>query len=168
MISLIQAIPTVATVRTSNDRPTDACAFSSSAAEPANSAEWVTRAKVRYSTYVKRSTTESETLSRPRPSAVMPRAASKAAGRINAIAASVSIVASERAPTGMAQSSGQHGGAEHQQHVPNNGTSYRRFHHIVKPGPQGDERDDQFGGVAESRIEKPANSLAHTLCELFG
>jgi hypothetical protein len=40
--------------------------------------------------------------------------------------------------------------------------------HIVKPGPQGDERDDQFGGVAESRIEKPANSLAHTLCELFG
>src|SRR6516225_6730109 len=80
MISLIQAIPTVATVRTSNHRPTDACAFSSSAAEPANSAGWVTSAKVRKSTYVKTTTTESETLSRPRPSAVMSAPASKAAG----------------------------------------------------------------------------------------
>jgi hypothetical protein len=76
MISLIQAIATVAAASTDTDRPTDTGAFTSSAAEePANSAGWVTKVKVRYSTYAKRSTTESETLSRPRPSAVIPSAA---------------------------------------------------------------------------------------------
>jgi len=38
---------------------------------------------------------------------------------------------------GMAQSSSQHGGTQDQQHVPNDGPGYRRFHHIVKPGSVG-------------------------------
>ena len=58
---------------------------------------------------------------------------------------------------GMAQSSSQHSGTQDQQHVSNDGTGYQRFHRIVKPGTQGDECDDQFGGVAERCIKKPAN-----------
>jgi hypothetical protein len=58
-------------------------------------------------------------------------------------AASVGIVASARAGRievllGMAQSSSRHSGTQDQQHVSNDGTGYRRFHHIVKPGTQGD------------------------------
>lgn len=48
-----------------------------------------------------RRTTAIETLSRPSPSGALPAAMRKAAGRINAIAASVSIVAWERAPDGL-------------------------------------------------------------------
>ena len=60
----------------------------------------------RNSRYTTSRTIEIDTLSRPSPSTVGPAATSKAAGRINAIAASVSIVAWVPAPAGLKCCSG--------------------------------------------------------------
>ena len=65
---------------------------------PQSPPEWETSVNNRNSRYTTSSTMESDTRSRPNPSTVVPAAASKAAGRINAIAARVSIVAGARAP----------------------------------------------------------------------
>jgi hypothetical protein len=62
-------------------------------------------------------TVEIEMLSLPSPSAVVPDAAREAAGRIGAIAASVSIVACERAAAALKCRSGQHSGPEDAQDI---------------------------------------------------
>ena len=68
---------------------------------------------------------------------------------------------------GTAQSSAQHGGAQHQQDIADDGAGDRGFHHVVEPGAQCGERNDELGGIAESRVEKPADTFAETLRELL-
>ena len=68
---------------------------------------------------------------------------------------------------GTAQSSGQHGGAEHQQDISDDGAGDRRLHHVVQPGTQRGERNDELGGIAERRVQEPANAFAHALRELL-
>jgi hypothetical protein len=65
------------------------------------------------------------------------------------------------------QPSSKHGGAEHQQDIPNNATGYRSFHYIVEPSTQRDESNNKFGGIAKSRIKKPSNPFAHAIRKLF-
>ena len=67
----------------------------------------------------------------------------------------------------MAQAASKHGRTEHQKDISHDRSDDRRLHHIMKPGAQGGECDDEFGGVAESRIEKTANSLAGAVGQLF-
>ena len=55
---------------------------------------------------------------------------------------------------GPVQTSSQHGGAEHQQNIPDDRAGNRRFHHIVESGTQRRQCDDQFGGVAEGEDER--------------
>jgi hypothetical protein len=67
-----------------------------------------------------------------------------------------------------AQSSGQHGGAQHQQDVPDDGPGYRGLHDIVEPCSQRCDSDDEFGGIPERRIDKASNSFAHALGKPLG
>ena len=61
------------------------------------------------------------------------------------------------------QAAGKHGRSEYQQNISHDRPDDRGLHHIMKPGTQGGECDDQLGGVAESRIEESANSLARAV-----
>ena len=112
------------------------------------------------------------TLRRPSPSAVAPAATcggqdqgdrrEREHRRLRARAGRVVVL------LGTAQASGQHGGPEHQQNVPDDGSDDRRLYDVVEPRAQGGERDDEFGGIAEGRVEQPADPLAHALRKLLG
>jgi hypothetical protein len=86
------------------------------------------------------------------------------------IAASVSIVACERAPAGLKACCERRrpGGAEHQKNISDDRAGNRRFDHIVEPGAQRRKGDDEFGGVAESRVQKPPNCVTQPVGQLLG
>ena len=67
----------------------------------------------------------------------------------------------------MAQSAGEHRGAEHQQNISDNGADDRRFHDIVEAGAQSGDGDDHFGCIAERRIEEASHAFPHTLGEML-
>ena len=128
----------------------------------------------RNSRYTTSRTIEIDTLSRPSPSTVGPAATSKAAGRINAIAASVSIVAWARAPAGLKCCSGYR--------IPPASMaapSTSRILPIMQPAIDASTTSwsparnaaraiIELGGIAECRIEQSANPFAHALRKMLG
>ncbi|MNQ58281.1 hypothetical protein D3C85_724730 [compost metagenome] len=66
------------------------------------------------------------------------------------------------------QPPGEHGGAQHQQDIADDGADDGGLHHVVQAGTQCAEGDDQFGGVAERGIEQSAHALAGALRQLLG
>ena len=98
----------------------------------------------------------------------------KAAGRTSAMAASVSMVAWERAPAGLKLCSrwrtppASMAAPSTKQDIADDRAGNRGFHHIVQSGMQRDERDDELGRIAECRVEKPANAFAEAFREHFG
>jgi hypothetical protein len=59
---------------------------------------------------------------------------------------------------------GTHG--EHQ--VGENRADDRRAHHVEEAGPERYERDDQFRGIAEGRVEQATDGVARARRELLG
>src|SRR5690606_3321683 len=57
--------------------------------------------------------------------------------------------------------------AEDQQDVADDRAGDRRLDQVVKPGPERHDRDDQLGGVAEGRVQQPADAFTQPLCELL-
>src|SRR6185436_20967573 len=68
----------------------------------------------------------------------------------------------------VAQAAGEHGGAQYEQDIADDGAGDRGLHHIVQSRAQSGERDDQFGRVAEGRVQQAAHAFAGTLRELLG
>ena len=67
----------------------------------------------------------------------------------------------------VAEPAGDHRGAEHEQDVADDGAGNRGFHHVVQPGAQRGERDDQLRRIAERGIEQPAHAFAGALRQLL-
>jgi hypothetical protein len=57
--------------------------------------------------------------------------------------------------------------AEHEQQVADDAPGDRRLHQRDVSAPQRDDRDDQFRGVAECRVEKTAEGRTRPTCELL-
>ena len=68
----------------------------------------------------------------------------------------------------MAQPAGQHRGAQHQQHIADDRADDRGLDHVVEPGAQRDQGDDELGGVAEGGIEQAARAFAYPGGEMLG
>ena len=66
-----------------------------------------------------------------------------------------------------AHPSGQHRGPENEQDIPDDRPHDGGLYDIVQACTQRGECDNEFSGVAEGRVEKPADALAHLLGELF-
>ena len=62
----------------------------------------------------------------------------------------------------------QEGDAEREQEVRQDGADERGPDHVEKARPQRHEGDDQLGGVAEGRVEEPADRVAGVGRELLG
>ena len=63
---------------------------------------------------------------------------------------------------------GEGGDAEHEQDVADDRPGERCLHHVVQPGPQGGQRDDELGGVAEGRVQEPAHARTESLGDVLG
>ena len=62
----------------------------------------------------------------------------------------------------------EHGRAQHEQDVPDDRADDRRLDDLVQPLLQGEEGDDQLGGVAEGDVEEAADAGAAAGGELLG
>jgi hypothetical protein len=58
--------------------------------------------------------------------------------------------------------------AEREQQVGEDGAGERGAHHVEQPRAQRDHGDDQLGGIAEGRVEQPAERVARVGRELLG
>ena len=67
----------------------------------------------------------------------------------------------------MTQAARHHRRAQHQQDVADDGAGDRCLDDVVQALAQGRQGDDQLRGVAEGRIEKSADALAHAFCQLL-
>ena len=90
------------------------------------------------------------------------------------MAASASMPTWVRAPmvakvwTDVLQPAGQEGRAEHQHQVADDRTDQRCLDDVEHARAQGDQGDDQLGGIAERGVEKAADAFADPGRQLLG
>ena len=68
----------------------------------------------------------------------------------------------------MFQAAGQQARAQHQQQVADDRAGDRRLDQIEQSGADGEDRDDQLGGVAEGSVEQAAQARAGVMRQLLG
>src|SRR5579885_610149 len=67
----------------------------------------------------------------------------------------------------MAHAAAQHGQPQHQQDVADDGTGDGGLDHVMQSRLERDDGDDEFGGVAEGGVQKPAQALPQIPGEMF-
>src|SRR6185369_3779257 len=56
---------------------------------------------------------------------------------------------------------------QHEQDVPDDAAGERGLHHLNMAGAQGEDRDDQLGGISHGGVEQPAKALSQVRREIF-
>ena len=67
-----------------------------------------------------------------------------------------------------AQAADEHRGAQHEQHVAQDRAHDRRLDHLLQPGQEREEGDQQLGQVAERHVEQAPDAGAQAIRQLLG
>ena len=66
------------------------------------------------------------------------------------------------------QAAEQRAQPEDEEDVPDDRARERRLHQVVQARPEGEDRDDEFRGVPERRVQQPSETGAHVLGKHLG